>query len=86
LIQVGIHNVTAISRPFILPPRTPKERVELLRKAFMATMQDAEFRADTEKANLDISPLNGEELEKTVHSLVKVNPGLLGKLKQIISP
>jgi tripartite-type tricarboxylate transporter receptor subunit TctC len=86
LIQVGIHNVTAISRPFILPPRTPKERVELLRKAFMATMNDAEFRADTEKANLDISPLSGEELEKTVYSLVKVNPGLLAKLKQIIAP
>ena len=86
LIQVGIHNVTAISRPFILPPRTPKERVELLRKAFMATMNDAEFRADTEKANLDISPLNGEELEKTVLGLSKVNPHLLAKLKQIISP
>jgi tripartite-type tricarboxylate transporter receptor subunit TctC len=86
LIQVGIHNVSAISRPFILPPRTPKERVELLRKAFMATMNDPEFRIDTEKANLDISPLNGEELEKTVHSLSKVNPAVLGKLKQIISP
>jgi tripartite-type tricarboxylate transporter receptor subunit TctC len=86
LIQVGIHNVTAISRPFILPPRTPKERVEILRKAFMATMNDAEFRADTEKSNLDISPLGGEELEKTVHSLAKTNSVLLGKLKQIISP
>jgi tripartite-type tricarboxylate transporter receptor subunit TctC len=86
LIQVGIHNVSAISRPFILPPRTPKERVELLRKAFMATMNDPEFRADAEKSNLDLSPLSGEELEKTVNGLFKVNPVLLGKLKQIISP
>jgi tripartite-type tricarboxylate transporter receptor subunit TctC len=86
LIQVGIHNVTAISRPFILPPRTPKERVQLLRKAFTATMNDPEFRADAEKSNLDLSPLSGEELEKTVHSLHKVSPALLAKLKQIISP
>lgn len=86
LIQVGIHNVSAVARPFVLPPRTPKERVEVLRKAFTATMNDAEFRADTEKANLDISPLSGEELEKTVHSLLKMNPALLAKLKQIISP
>jgi tripartite-type tricarboxylate transporter receptor subunit TctC len=86
LIQVGVHNVSAISRPFILPPRTPKERVELLRKAFMATMNDPEFRADAEKTNLDLSPLSGEELEKTVNGLFKVNPVLLGKLKQIISP
>ena len=86
LIQVGIHSVSAISRPFILPPRTPKERVELLRKAFMATMNDPEFRADAEKSNLDLSPVNGEELEKTVYSLSKINPVLLAKLKQIISP
>jgi tripartite-type tricarboxylate transporter receptor subunit TctC len=86
LIQVGIHNVTAISRPFILPPRTPKERVELLRKAFTATMNDAEFRADAEKSNLDLSPLSGEELEKNIHGLLKANPSLLAKLKQIVSP
>jgi len=86
LIQVGIHNVSAVARPFVLPPRTPKERVEVLRKAFTATMNDAEFRADAEKANLDLSPLTGEELEKTVHSLLKLNPALLAKLKQIISP
>jgi tripartite-type tricarboxylate transporter receptor subunit TctC len=86
LIQVGIDNVSAISRPFVLPPRTPKERVQLLRKAFTATMNDAEFRADAEKSNLDLSPISGEELEKTVHSLLKVSPALLAKLKQIISP
>ena len=86
LIQVGIDSVSAISRPFVLPPRTPKERVQLLRKAFTATMNDPEFRADAEKSNLDLSPLSGEELEKTVHSLHKVSPALLAKLKQIISP
>jgi tripartite-type tricarboxylate transporter receptor subunit TctC len=86
LIQIGIHNVSAVARPFVLPPRTPKERVEVLRKAFTATINDAEFRADAEKSNLDLSPLSGEELEKTVHNLFKVNPAVLGKLKQIISP
>jgi tripartite-type tricarboxylate transporter receptor subunit TctC len=86
LIQIGIHNVSAIARPFVLPPRTPKERVEALRKAFTATINDAEFRADAEKSNLDLSPLSGEELEKTVHSLLKLSPALLAKLKQIISP
>ena len=65
LIQVGIHNVTAISRPFILPPRTPKERVQLLRKAFTATMNDAEFRADAESPTL-ISVLSaGRSWRKT---------------------
>jgi tripartite-type tricarboxylate transporter receptor subunit TctC len=86
LIQAGIHDVTAVSRPYVLPPGTPKERVQLLRQAFMATVNDPALLADAEKSNLDISPLTGEELEKTVHGLIKTNPSLLAKLKQIISP
>ena len=33
LIQIGIHNVSAITRPYVLPPGTPKDRVQMLRKA-----------------------------------------------------
>ena len=86
LIQVGIHNVMAVSRPFVLPRGMPKERMQLLRKAFTATVNDTAFLADAEKSNLDISPLTGEELEKNVHSLVKTSPPLLAKLKEIITP
>jgi tripartite-type tricarboxylate transporter receptor subunit TctC len=86
LLQVGAHNVSAIARPFVLSPGTSKDRVQLLRKAFTATMNDAAFLADAERSNLDISPLTGEELEKTVHGILKTSPALLAKLKQIISP
>lgn len=86
LIQLGAHDVSAIARPFVLPPGTPKDRVEIIRKAFTATMSDPGFLADAEKANLDIAPLTGEELEKTVHGILKSPPALLAKLKQIITP
>jgi tripartite-type tricarboxylate transporter receptor subunit TctC len=86
LIQLGAHDVSAIARPFVLPPGTPKDRVEIIRKAFTATMIDPGFLADAEKANLDIAPLTGEELEKTVHGILKSPPALLAKLKQIITP
>jgi hypothetical protein len=69
-----------------LPPGTPKDRVQIVRRAFTATMNDPAFLADAEKANLDISPLTGEELEKIVHGLLKTPPALLAKLKQIIAP
>ena len=49
-------------------------------------MRDTGFLADAEKSNLDISPLSGEELERIVHGLVRTNPALLAKLKQIITP
>jgi hypothetical protein len=86
LIQVGVQDVSAASRPFMLSPGTPKDRVELLRKAFTATMNDPGFLADAERANLDIAPLTGDELEKTVHGLLKTSPAMLAKLKQILVP
>jgi len=86
LIQIGVHDVSAASRPFMLSPGTPKDRVQLLRKAFTATMSDPSFLADAERASLDIAPLTGEELEKTVHGLLKPSPAMLAKLKQILAP
>lgn len=86
LFQIGVHDVSEASRPFVLSPGTPKERVQILRKAFTATMNDPGFLTDAEKSNLEISPLTGEELEKTIHGLLKTSPALLAKLKQIIAP
>ena len=86
LLRFGAHDMAAIARPFVMSPGTPKSRVQILRKAFTATMSDPAFLADAEKANLDISPLTGEELEKTLHGILKTPPALLAKLKQIIAP
>jgi len=84
LIQVGIHDVSAVIRPYVLPPGTPKDRVQTLRKAFMETMKDREFLADAEKSNLDIEPLSGEALEKTVLGLFKLSPSIISKLKEAL--
>ena len=35
LIRAGLHDPAAMTRPYSLPPGTPKERVEILRKAFL---------------------------------------------------
>ena len=39
----------------MLPPATPKDRVELLRKSYMDTIKDPEFLADAAKARLDVN-------------------------------
>lgn len=84
LIQLGIHNINAIIRPYVLPPRTPKDRVQVLRKAFMDTMMDPEFLADAKKSRMDLDPLSGEELERTVAGLFKLSPSVVAKLKEIL--
>jgi hypothetical protein len=49
-------------------------------------MSDPGFLADAERANLDIAPLTGEELAKTVLGVLRTPPAVLAKLKQIIAP
>ena len=84
LIQVGAHSLGPTARPFVLPPGTPKERVEILRRAFTDTMKDPEFLAEAKKANLDINPADGVELERNVKEVFNLDPGLVPKLREIL--
>jgi tripartite-type tricarboxylate transporter receptor subunit TctC len=61
---------TAISRPLVTNAGVPRERVEALRRAFDATMKDAEFLAEAEKANTDINPMTGEEAQKIAEATI----------------
>ena len=84
VIHVGMHNYNPVARPYVLPPGTPKDRVALLRKAFMDTLKDPEFIADATKSKLDLSPLSGEDLEKTVLEIYGAEPDVVAKLKDIL--
>lgn len=77
-----VHGPTV--RPYVLPPNTPKARVEIIRKGFMDTMKDPEFLAEAKKANLDINPDDGAVLEQNVKDILKLEPGLIAKLKEIL--
>jgi tripartite-type tricarboxylate transporter receptor subunit TctC len=60
-------------RPLTLPPGTPKERVAILRKAFKATLEDAEFLQDAKKSKLDITYVSAEEIEKLVAKILGIS-------------
>jgi len=57
-----------------------------LRKAFVETLRDGEFLAEAKKSNLDIDPVPGEEMEKVVAGLFKLEPGMVAKLKDVLVP
>ncbi len=84
LIRVGLHDLAAMLRPYVLPPGTPKDQVQILRKAFLDTIKDPEFLAEATKAKLEIEPMSGEELERTVGGLFKLSPSLVGKLMEVL--
>jgi tripartite-type tricarboxylate transporter receptor subunit TctC len=84
LIQAVTQAHGAAVRPYVLPPGTPKDRVEILRKAFMETVKDPELLNEASKANLEINPGSGEELERNVKDLLRLEPALVVRLKEIL--
>lgn len=56
--------------PFILPPGTPKERVQVLQEAMRKTYKDPEFsREYTKITGLKAEPQMPEELERTIKDM-----------------
>src|SRR5437868_4611974 len=56
----------ALGRPYLAPPGVPQDRVDALRKAFMDTMKDKDFLAEADKAQLEITPIDGANVQKLV--------------------
>jgi tripartite-type tricarboxylate transporter receptor subunit TctC len=84
LIDLGIHSPSIFARPFVLPPATPKDRLDILEKAFQETLKDKDFLAEAEKSKLDIEPVTRSELEKSVAGIFKLNAALVAKLNDIL--
>jgi hypothetical protein len=73
-----------MGRPFLAPPGLPKDRADALRKAFMDTMKDPDFLAETEKAQLEIVPVSGEDLQKLMVELYATPPAIAQKAAALI--
>ncbi|MDH3444667.1 MAG: hypothetical protein OEN50_12120 [Deltaproteobacteria bacterium] len=72
-------------RPFTLPPGAPKERLDVVRKAFEATLQDPEFLAEAKRSKLVIDHVSGEEIENFVDQILAISPNTKAKLQFLVS-
>jgi len=72
-----------MGRPFLAPPGVPKERLALLRKAFMQTLQDEAFLAEARKLNLEITPVSGEAVQDLVAEMYRTPPEILAKVLEV---
>lgn len=61
-------------RPFSVPPGVPKERFQILRKAFADTMKDPEFLAEAKKTKFAATYISGEQIEKYVDEMLSITP------------
>lgn len=74
----------AIGRPFVAPPNLPPERVKMLRGAFDAAMADSQFREEAKKLRLDVDPVSGAELEKTIRDIYATPKAVVDRVGELI--
>jgi tripartite-type tricarboxylate transporter receptor subunit TctC len=67
-------NQYEFQRPLVLPPGVPKERVEILRKAFKATMEDPEFLTEAKKSKLKLDYVSADEINGLVKEILDISP------------
>jgi tripartite-type tricarboxylate transporter receptor subunit TctC len=73
-----------MGRPFTAPPGISADRLAALREAFMKTMKDPEFLAEAEKAQLEITPVTGETIQKLVQDVYATPPEIAEKAAALL--
>ncbi len=75
----------AFQRMLALPPGTPKDRVEILRKAYEKTVKDPQLLAEAKKAKLVFTYVPGPEVEKLVDGIINMPPEVKESLSFLVS-
>jgi hypothetical protein len=71
-------------RPLVVPPKTPKERLQTLRTALQKTLTDREFLAEAKSSKMLIDNVTGEEVEQTVDEILSISPPIKKKLQFLV--
>ena len=79
-------NAHGVQFPFSVPPGMAKDRLETLQRAFIRTLKDPELSAESKKSQLDIAPVDGPTIAKTLASLYDLKPATVARLKEILLP
>ena len=73
-------------RPFLMPPDTPADRVDAIRTAFLSAMKDPALLSEAQRAEFDISPVSGQELEALTHLVMNTPPAAVARLRDLLEP
>jgi tripartite-type tricarboxylate transporter receptor subunit TctC len=85
IIRAGAMAPGAITRVYVTTPGTPRDRVQILRKAFAATLKDPDFVGEAKKVQLEVNPLTGEEVGKIAEGMFSLDQGIISKLAAILA-
>lgn len=79
-----LYSQGVFTRPYIMAAEVPKPRVQVVRDAFVKALSDPQAQSDAKKQNLEITIINGEELEQMVKEIYATPPETIAKLKKAL--
>jgi tripartite-type tricarboxylate transporter receptor subunit TctC len=74
------------ARPYTVPPDVPQDRLQLLQKAFLETLRDPDLLKEAEKSKVDIDPVDGSTIAKTMAGVYELDPALKSRLTKLLIP
>lgn len=75
---------TEFGRPYVLPPDVPADRIEVMRKAFAAAVNDPELIAEAEKMKLDMTYRPPAHLERLLADLYRTPPETIESVRKLV--
>jgi tripartite-type tricarboxylate transporter receptor subunit TctC len=72
-----------LGKVYVAPPKTPEDRVKILRQAFMDTLKDPALIAEAQKLKIDVTAMGAKEVEEMVKSALLVDPETVEFLKAL---
>jgi tripartite-type tricarboxylate transporter receptor subunit TctC len=83
LLEV-LNAAAELGRPFIVAKTVPPERVNVLRTAFRAALDDVAFRTEAQAQSLPLDPVPGEEAAAIINKIYSAPPELARKVKDVL--
>ena len=77
---------TIFGRPYVVAPEVPRDRVALLRQAFLDTLHDPELLAEARTMSLEVNPVTGEDVQALVAKMFASPPELVAQTKAALVP
>jgi tripartite-type tricarboxylate transporter receptor subunit TctC len=81
-----LYSSEAFGRPYVAPPDVRPERVAALRKAFLDTFADAEFRADAARQGFDVGPISGVDMSALIAEMARTPKSIVDRVAAFMRP
>ena len=81
-----LYSSEAFGRPYVAPPDVRPERVAALRKAFLDTFADGEFRADAARQGFEVGPISGADMTALIEEMARTPKPIIDRVAALMRP